>query len=51
MVQGKILSKEDVLDTLNNGKKYQKSEGTIVRFKNNISVYIAKNNGDVKNVI
>jgi len=48
VVQGKILSKEDVSDTLNNGKKYQKFKGTIVRFKNNISVYIAKNNGDIK---
>jgi hypothetical protein len=49
--QGKILSKEDVLDVLNNGKKYQEPDGTIVRFKNNISVHIAKDNGDIKTVI
>lgn len=49
--QGKILSKEDVLDALNNGKKYQEPDGTIVRFKNNISVHIAKDNGDIKTVI
>lgn len=47
MVQGKILSKELVLDTLNNGKKYQQADGIIVRFKNNISVLIAPDNGDI----
>ncbi|MDI3481660.1 MAG: hypothetical protein PWQ97_1315 [Tepidanaerobacteraceae bacterium] len=51
MGQGKILSKEDVLDALSNGKIYQEFDGTIVRFKNDISVHIAKDNGDIKTVI
>ncbi|ADL69937.1 hypothetical protein Tthe_2481 [Thermoanaerobacterium thermosaccharolyticum DSM 571] len=51
MGQGKIFSIEDVLDTLTNGKKYQEPDGTIVRFKNNLSVHIAKDNGDIKTVI
>jgi len=48
--QGKILSKELVLDTLNSGKKYLQADGIIVRFKNNISVHIAPDNGDIVTV-